>query len=554
MNKISIKDLLKDKKCYEIHQKLKDKKDPHYSRNCRIFAEEFIKRGDTISALEWLETAAKNNDSYGASNTALGYAYEFGKMYYYETVVSSKPGLFTEDKRIEVDFHLPIDINKALKYYLCAENYTDVARIYYEGKLGKIDYNKAFKYEYMACTKYNKYKPSVLLANMYYYGQCCKQDYQKALIAYKYNMHDLTDNEAENVIVCLERLFEEPQKYMEYKIALALLGYQEFFMLAGDAFEHGKGITINKLKALEMYSLAADSDIEGASEKYDELKENMSNSLFSIFEKYKDTDEFLMKKYNMNKEELKTISFSKNYENKSFIIPDDFDMEKHYKELVIFDLKGYKKQKSLRKNTIGNIIVYAEEKLKNDLELYYNAYYLVVKYYYQRSKIAVKQYPERYSKYYKILEQNKKYKEKLDLLLQYIKDIEYINSSYSKAKLLKCLIDDNLLKLKLTKSIEEQKEDERLERYVSYSGSLYETNTSPNNEDDEEDEYFRDRVTGRKYTLANDDVWDYRGKSIIDDYYGTRTGMRLRGDKIYDDFNNEIGSVSSDGKIKVKRN
>ena len=49
-------------------------------------------------------------------------------------------------------------------------------------------------------------------------------------------------------------------------------------------------------------------------------------------------------------------------------------------------------------------------KLKNNKELYYTVYYLVTKYYYQRNEIAVKNYPERYNRYYKKIEGNKQIK------------------------------------------------------------------------------------------------------------------------------------------------
>ena len=149
---------------------------------------------------------------------------------------------------------------------------------------------------------------------------------------------------------------------------------------------------------------------------------------------------------------------------------------------------------------------------------------------------------------------NKQIKEKIDQLIKYVKDIEYINSAYSKEKLFKCFINDNIAGLKIIKNIEEKKEDERLERYVSNIGTSYSSsNTNVGVADEDEEIYFQHRETGRMYCLANDDVWDYRGKSIVDGYYGTRTGMRLRDDKIFDDFNNQIGSIDSNGKIKINR-
>ena len=555
MKQITLKELLKDKNCNEIYEKIKDKKSTTHSYFCVKLAEEFLKRGDTISALDWIKKAAKDKNRY--ANYCLGYAFEFGKMSYYKSIPSSKPGMVLEELRIDVDFHLPIDINKALKYYLAGEYYSDVANIYYQGKLGKIDYISAFKYEYMECNKLSKYTPSILLANMFYNGHGCKQSYKNAFDAYKYNMTDLSNVEIENFIVCFERLYDNPLTYVEYQIALALLGHSEFFMIAGDAFENGKGIRKDERKALDLYLLASEYEIDGALERYEALKNKLHESLFSIFDKldkHKEIEKEMAIKYNMDLNEFKSVTFSKDYENKRLIIPDDFDIYKQYKDLATFDIKAYKSQKNLSKNIIGNIIIYAEEKLKNNKELYYTAYYLVTKYYYQRNEIAVKKYPERYNRYYKKIEENKQIKEKIDQLIKYVKDIEYINSAYSKEKLFKCFINDNIAGLKIIKNIEEKKEDERLERYVSNIGTSYSSsNTNVGVDDEDEEIYFQHRETGRMYCLANDDVWDYRGKSIVDGYYGTRTGMRLRDDKIFDDFNNQIGSIDSNGKIKINR-
>lgn len=195
----------------------------------------------------WLKLAVHLSDADGAFEMEPCIAnlvkaiYEFGVRNNDERACVCLGGLYYTGRIGKQDY------NKAAKYYTQAISLGDfqaaenLGYIYYYGRIGKVDYEKAFKYFSLAATSGIQPRAEYKIADMYMNGF-----YVDAAPKHAFFIYEKVANAVEEGL--------KSQDFMKNTTAKEVAA--DIFLRMGNCYYKGKGVEIDLLKALEYYQRA----------------------------------------------------------------------------------------------------------------------------------------------------------------------------------------------------------------------------------------------------------------------------------------------------------